>query len=163
MKSSLPRTILTIVLIIAVSAVITTISFTAFYFYITREAGAPPEEQQQLPVTVILEFPLSTITTNLADDHYVQVNIVLQYPEIKQRVWFGLREEIDDTIPRLLETNINQILDVINSVLRTQTSSSLKGANIDVVKAEMVLQINRILQSSRYGVSNILFTSLVVT
>jgi len=163
MKSSLPKTILTIVLIIAVSAVITTISFTAFYFYITRETTTTPEEQQPLPVTVILEFPLATVTTNLADDHYVQVNIVLQYPELKQRVWFGLREVVDDTLPKLLESNLNQISDVINMVLRTQTSASLKGANIERVKLEMVSQINKILQSSRYGISNVLFVSIVVT
>lgn len=162
MSSSLPKTILTVVLIIAVSAVISTISFTAFYFYITREPTQPTEQPTQ-PISVILEMPIDQFLTNLADGHYVQVNIVLQYPEIKQRVWFGLREVVDDTLPLALQSNMNQIKDVLYNTLRAQTTSSLNPNNIDRVKAEMIGQINRIINSSRYGISNILLIGMVVT
>ena len=163
MNSSLPKTILTVVLIIAVSAVITTVSFTAFYYYVTREEASPAEEAPVVPLAVILEMDLGQFRTNLADGRFAQITIVLQYPEMKERIWFGLREGIDETLPKMLESDINQIKDAINTVLRAQTSASLNATNVERVKAEMVAQINRILNSNKYAIVSVLFTDIVVT
>jgi len=157
--------ILTVILIIAVSAVIVTIAFTAFYVYITGEhnAATEPPEPSAMPSTTILEYELPMQTFDLADGKYVQLKIVMRYPELKNRIWFGLREEVDETLPNAIKTCENQILDAIQSLMRSQSSSSLRGSNNETrVKSELMDQINKIL-ATKYGITEVLFVGTIIS
>ena len=167
MKGTLPRIVLTVVLIIAVSAVITTVSFTAFYYFITRPneaAAAAGSEATQAtqPQATIREYPLDEIIADLADKHYVKTSIVLQYPEVTKKTMFGLRTTVDDTLPNAIAENIYQIRDIINSILREQVSATLRGAELEQVKAVIIAQINQML-ATPYGIVKILFPEMVIT
>ena len=168
MKSSLPKMVLTVVLIIAVSVVITTIAFSVFYYMVVNNETTPPSnnggasELPPLPVNITLSKDLGPILADLADGRYVQTNVVLLYPEIKSKAWFGLREVIDETLPIALEEYNDQIRDAIFSVMRVQVSTNLRGSNIDTVKLMLLERINNILPT-QFGIIGILFTEMVVT
>ena len=166
MKGSLPKMILSVLLIIALSAVVVTISFSFFYAMVLNpnsgEAQTPAEPA--LPQVVELKYDLRERQFNLTDrGHYAKLQIILIYPEIKQRVWFGLREAVDDSIPVALLEHEDRILDLIGTVMRGQSSLNLStGAGVDQVKADLINRINGILPT-RYGIIDILFVDMIVT
>ncbi|MCL2497244.1 MAG: flagellar basal body-associated FliL family protein [Symbiobacteriaceae bacterium] len=167
MKSTVPRMVLTVVLIIALSAVISTVSFTAFYYFVTRSETAannengtePPALTQQ---AVLKEYDMGEVTVDLADKRFVRLTMVLLYPEIKVKTFFGLREAVDETLPNTLASNHNQIKHAVNTILRSHNSTELRGPELDRVMADILLQVNRILQT-RYGVVSILFPEFVIS
>ena len=164
MKSSLPRMVMMVMLIIAVAVVISTVSFTVFYFMImNRDTSQPdPDNLPHLPVTTVLRKDMGYITTDLADGKFIQVSIVLQYPELTRSAWFGLRQVIDDSLPLALEEYHAEIRASIFSYLRTQISTNIRGSNEDRIRAEIVARINSILPTE-FGITGVIFNDLVIT
>lgn len=171
MKGSLPRMALMIVLIIAVSAVVTTISFSIFFAMSNNNDDNSANQAQTSQGTanpnygydpVLLEYEVGAVTTNLNDNKYVQCTVVLRYPEVKRKTMFGLMEEDDPTILEALDKNANQIKAAIHAKFNNENSSSLRGDKVEEVKKSMVDEINKILDL-RVGVYDILFVEIRVS
>jgi flagellar basal body-associated protein FliL len=75
---------------------------------------------------------------------------------------FGLMEEVDTTIPDALATRTSEIRDIVQTLLRNQTSESLRGSNLELFRAELVSRINSLLPPP-YVIYRVLLPDIIIT
>lgn len=148
MSEKKPKNIIVILLIVLIVVLVGIASFFA-YLYVFKGKSSASKTETQTTVTQEQTASLDEFITNLADTD--------QRVYIKTKIYVSFTTK---DLDKEITTNMSQIRDGVNSVLRSKTYNDFNSSNLNKVKKEMIDKVNSYLKTGK--IDNLYFYEIVI-